>query len=99
MGKEGKQVNTGENIRKHGKTWEYWEERKKTGENIGNRGIQGKRRKTWESIGKQGNIGKIIWEHGKTGGNKRKQENMGRHIKTRRYMGKHRNTRETRGKQ
>lgn len=44
MGKEGKQVNTGENIRKHGKT----------GENIGNRGIQGKRRKTWESIGKHG---------------------------------------------
>lgn len=54
MGKEGKQVNTGENIRKHGKTGEYWEERKNTGENIGNRGIQGKRRKTWESIGKHG---------------------------------------------
>ena len=36
MGEEGKQVNTGENIRKHGKTGEYRGERKKTGENIGN---------------------------------------------------------------
>ena len=42
MGKEGKQVNTGENTRKHGKTGEYRGECKKTGENIGNRGIQGR---------------------------------------------------------
>lgn len=80
MGKEGKQVNTGENIRKHGKTGKYRGECKKTGENIGNSGIQWKRRKTWESIVKHGKAQENMGKHRKNGENMESIRKHGKNI-------------------